>query len=150
MINKVHIAISRRHKRLNQSMHQVIDELKVISQQTKDERLIGLLKGALNSSLNQHAFRNLETEWNKHMMQLYEKVICEKKQPASETIMKEWERLFINQETREKNVLEQIKIVKNFKDFLSMQSNMREQDIYLQEVSPYLANFPQKGIELPG
>lgn len=65
-------------------------------------------------------------------------------------VKKEWERLIQNDATSEKQQLEQIKIVKNIKDFLLIQNNMRDQDIYLQEESPYLASFPQRGIELPG
>jgi hypothetical protein len=82
-------------------MHQVIDELKLISQQAKDERLIGLLKAACSNSLSLLASRNQQLEWNKHIKQLYDLVICDRNQPASETIMQEWQRLFINPETRE-------------------------------------------------
>jgi hypothetical protein len=56
----------------------------------------------------------------------------------------------MNERTKERDILETIKRVKNMKDFLLMKINLTEQKNYLELLSPILANFNEKGIELPG
>ena len=53
-------------------------------------------------------------------------------------------------ETRETDIIEIIKRVKNLKDFLHMRINLTEIKNYLELISPYLANYNEKGVELPG
>ena len=65
-------------------------------------------------------------------------------------IAKEFYDLLINEDTREKDFLEQMKLVKNFKDFFIIQKQLKDQQPQLQELSQNLANFSIKGIELPG
>lgn len=57
---------------------------------------------------------------------------------------------FINEETKERDIVEIIKKLKNLKDFLHKKLSLQEQKTYLEQISPYLANFNEKGVELPG
>jgi hypothetical protein len=57
---------------------------------------------------------------------------------------------FLMPETRETDIIEIIKRVKNLKDFLHMRINLTEQKTYLELISPFLANYNEKGVELPG
>ena len=68
-----------------------------------------------------------ERLWKSYIRQIYE-IGLVNEQPEAKS---EWERLIQNDATNEKQQLEQIKIVKNIKDYLLIQSNMRDQDIYL-------------------
>ena len=110
----------------------------MISRTTKDEQLISTLKRILNFSDHLQQKTTTERLWKSYIRQIYEFGMVNE-QPEAKS---EWERLIQNDATNEKQQHEQIKIVKNIKDYLLIQSNMRDQDIYLQEESPYLATFP--------
>jgi hypothetical protein len=56
----------------------------------------------------------------------------------------------LNEETRETDILEIIKRLKNLKDYLYKRVFLTEQKCCLEQISPSLANFNDKGVELPG
>lgn len=134
------------NKQLVQSIRQVMKELHLISVQTQDEKLLSTLKRVLHFSDILQQRQRSEGQWRDYIRQIYDYGLVNE-QPEAKA---EWERLIQNDATNEKQQLEHIKIVKNIKDFVLIQNNMRDQDIYLYEESPYLAQFPQRGIELPG
>mgnify|MGYP001088005874 CR=1 FL=1 len=47
------------------------------------------------------------------------------------------------------DILQQMKILKNIKDYLLIQKNLKEQQLHLEDVFPQLTNIQCKGIELP-
>jgi len=57
---------------------------------------------------------------------------------------------FLNEETRETCILKSLLRLKNLKDFLLYTINSREQSTHLEELSPYLAHFNQRAIEISG
>jgi len=57
---------------------------------------------------------------------------------------------FINPETKETDFLTMVERIKNFKDFIHKKLNLKILPTNLQDISPYLANFSVKGIELFG
>jgi hypothetical protein len=105
----------------------------------------------------------IEAELNKHLSQLYEKFL-KKNHVTDQTQLKpnnysenaccqiiapEFYKHFIIKDTQEKSFLEQMKLIKNFKDFMLIQKQLKDQQPQLQELSQNLANFHTKGIELP-
>jgi len=119
--------IENMNKKLVNSIMQVFKELHMISRTTKDEQLISTLKRILNFSDHLQQKTTTERLWKSYIRQIYEFGMVNE-QPEAKS---EWERLIQNDATNEKQQLEQIKIVKNIKDYLLIQSNMRDQDIYL-------------------
>lgn len=119
--------IENMDKKLVNSIMQVFKELHMISRTTKDEQLISTLKRILNFSDHLQQKTTTERLWKSYIRQIYEFGMVNE-QPEAKS---EWERLIQNDATNEKQQLEQIKIVKNIKDYLLIQSNMRDQDIYL-------------------
>jgi len=61
-----------------------------------------------------------------------------------------FERDFINEETKEKKVMAVVRRLKNLKDFIHKRITLTEAKTHLELISPILANFNDKGVELPG
>lgn len=61
-----------------------------------------------------------------------------------------FERDFINEETKEKNIIPLVRRLKNLKDFVHKRISLQEPRSHLELISPFLANFNDKGVELPG
>jgi hypothetical protein len=102
----------------------------------------------------------IETQLNKHLSQLYDKFLkrphesAESKQSYSDNaccqlVAAEFYKHFIDNDTRETDFMEQMKLIKNFKDFMLIQKQLKDQQPQMQELSQTLANFNIKGIELP-
>ena len=90
------------------------------------------MQNSLNFSTQLHHRKTIEHEWKLRIDQIYKVILLDASTPSSQEVVKrEWDKQLFNQETREASLLEQIKIVKNIKDYLLIQGNMREQDIYL-------------------
>ena len=86
----------------------------MISRATNDERLIVTLKRILNFSDHLQQKSTTERLWKNYIRQIYDYGYLNE-QPEAKA---EWERLIQNEDTNEKQQLEQIKIVKNIKDYL--------------------------------
>lgn len=56
----------------------------------------------------------------------------------------------LNEGTREQCILSTLLRLKNLKDFLLSTINARDQTTHLEELSPCLAHFNSRGIEIPG
>ena len=57
---------------------------------------------------------------------------------------------FRDEATREPCILKTLLRLKNLKDFLLATINSRDQTLHLEELSPLLAHFNRRGIEIPG
>lgn len=57
---------------------------------------------------------------------------------------------FLAESTREPCIMKALLRLKNLKDFLLSTINSREQTTHLEELSPLLAHFNRRGIEIPG
>jgi hypothetical protein len=57
---------------------------------------------------------------------------------------------FLNEATKESCILKSLLRLKNLKDFLLYTINSREQSTHLEELSPCLAHFNRRAIEIPG
>ena len=102
------------NKKLVNSMLQVMKELHLISRSTGDERLISTLKRILNFSDHLQQKSTTERLWKDYIRKIFQ-IGLVNDQPE---VKSEWERLIQNDETNEKQQLEQIKIIKNIKDYL--------------------------------
>ena len=116
MFTKVQQALNKKNQKLNRSLNQMMLELKNISQQTKDEKLIGILQNSLNLNTYLTNRKRIEKEWNDRIQQIY-KFLCDETSESLTAVSKEWEKHLYNQQTNVKCFLEQIKIVKNIKDY---------------------------------
>ena len=106
--------IRNMNKKLVNNINIVMKELHTISRATNDERLIVTLKRILNFSDHLQQKQTTERLWKNYIRQIYDYGYLNE-QPEAKA---EWERLIQNEDTNEKQQLEQIKIVKNIKDYL--------------------------------
>jgi histidyl-tRNA synthetase len=96
---------------------------------------------------------NFDKDFNSFLNSLHQRTFTQQNTQMSSLLAELqsiYETDFLNQETRENDIIEIIKRVKNLKDFLHMRINLTEQKSYLELISPYLANYNEKGVELPG
>jgi hypothetical protein len=96
---------------------------------------------------------SFEKSFNTFLTQLHQRFFSPasiQSSPLLAELAATFERDFMNPQTKETNIIEIIKRAKNFKDFLQQRINLTEQRSYLEQLSPYLANYCEKGIELPG
>lgn len=70
--------------------------------------------------------------------------------PLLQALAPGFQRDFLNPETRDTCILKSLLRIKNLKDFLLSMINARDPTTHLEELSPYLAHFNRKGIEIPG
>jgi hypothetical protein len=57
---------------------------------------------------------------------------------------------FLEEATRESCILKALLRLKNLRDFLLSTINSRDQTCHLEELSPFLAHFNRRAIEIPG
>jgi hypothetical protein len=96
---------------------------------------------------------NFDNDLNSFLMQLHQRFFSPQTttmSPLLAELQSIYETDFLKPQTRENDIIEIIKRVKNLKDFLHMRINLTEQKTYLELISPYLANYNDKGVELPG
>jgi hypothetical protein len=70
--------------------------------------------------------------------------------PLLQALAPGFQRDFLNPESRDTCILKSLLRIKNLKDFLLSMINARDPTTHLEELSPYLAHFNRKGIEIPG
>lgn len=84
---------------------------------------------------------------------LYKTYLDENARPASpllRALAPGFKADLLNEATREKCILSTLLRLKNLKDFLLSTINARDQTTHLEELSPCLAHFNSRGIEIPG
>lgn len=84
------------------------------------------------------------------LRRLYDHFMDNTTLPLLRALVPGYTRDFLDEETREKCILKSILRIKNLKDFLLSMINSKEQTTHLEELSPFLAHFSRRGIEIPG
>lgn len=117
-----------------------------------EEEIHGIItKILLNTSFLKMS--NCEEGFNNFLNQLHQRFFTPQQLAASPLLSElqaSFERDFINPATKETNFVMLIRRLKNLKDFLHKRISLTEQRSFLELMSPLLANFNEKGVELPG
>ena len=79
--------------------------------------MIGFFQNSLNLNTYLNNRGRIEKEWKERIQQIY-KFLCDETPESQLAVLKEWEKHLYDQQTNVKCFLEQIKIVKNIKDYL--------------------------------
>lgn len=90
---------------------------------------------------------------NNFLSRLYRNYLDEGGRPASSllrALAPGFRADFLDERTRETCILRALLRLKNLKDFLLSTINSRDQTTHLEELSPCLAHFNRRGIEIPG
>lgn len=84
----------------------------------------------------------------KKLIPFYQTIFDQYLKGTNSPALSEFYKHLINPETMETDVLKQMQIIKNIKDYLIVQKNLKQLSQNIEEVFPYFSNLNVKGIEL--
>eukprot|EP00347_Sterkiella_histriomuscorum_P010775 403374964 len=130
----------------------ISNELTKTMKMSVEEEMYTLLNKILHIS-SFFKIDNFEQDFQNFLAQIKDRYLREEN-VANSVVLQQLRQIlindFLNEETKEKEITEIIRRLKNLKDFLHRKLSLAEQKTNLEQISPYLANFNEKGVELHG